>query len=209
MKIRKLVPFFVILLVVMSSAIVFAQQPPPPDYYPLEVGAWLQYQSTTSNGNKSEFKITVLNEEKQPDGNPWKKTEIKSGIAINEWYSKPSGWVLWHREFYSSNGQKVDFKPVRKFLKNPLSQGDTWQWEGKGMMDVDIKESSQVVGAEEVVVPAGKFQTMKVVVEGTQGGKDVKKTMWFANHIGMVKGLTEMNSFQSTSELVDYSFKHK
>ncbi|MGL4376643.1 MAG: hypothetical protein ACRCT1_09420 [Microcoleaceae cyanobacterium] len=209
MKLGKLVPFFVLFLVVMSSAIVFAQQPPPPDYYPLEVGAWWQYQSTTSNGNKSEFKITVLNEEKQPDSNPWKKTEIQSGIAINEWYSKPSGWVLWHREFYSSKGQKVDFQPVRKFLKNPLSQGDTWQWEGKGIMDVDIKESSQVVGVEEVVVPAGKFATMKVVVEGTQGGGKFKKTMWFANHIGMVKGVTEMNSFQSTSELVDYSFKHK
>jgi hypothetical protein len=96
-----------------------------------------------------------------------------------------------------------------QYLKNPLAAGATWQWKGKGMMGVDIDESNEVAGAEEVAVPAGRFKAMRVVTKVMQGGTPVTKTYWFANHIGLVKSMTDTGSVQSTAELVDYSFKPK
>ena len=186
------------------------QKEPPPDYYPLRVGDWWKYQSTTADGKQSEFTMTVLADEKQADGAVFHKVEIKSTIPIHEWYSKPSGWVLWHREFYTSNeSMKVAFEPVRQYLKNPLTTGATWSWKGKGMMGVDIDESNQVIGSEAVEVPAGKFQAMKVETKVTQGGQLVTKTYWYANWVGLVKSMTESGPVKSTTVLVDYSFKKK
>jgi hypothetical protein len=201
-------------LVLMTLAVaVLGQKPkePPPDYFPLRVGDWWKYQSTAANGTQSEFSMKVLSEEKQANGEAHYQVEIQSTFKpIHEWYSKPAGWVLWHREVYTSNeSMKVSFEPVRQYLKNPLAQGATWAWKGKGMMGVDIDESHQVIGVETIEVPAGKFQAMKVETKVNQGGTLVTKTYWYANWIGLVKSMTDTGSVKSTSQLLDYSFKKR
>src|SRR4029079_12800427 len=96
------------------------------------------------------------------------------------------------------------------YLKNPLAvAGGTWSWKGKGNGGLDVDESSTVAGSELVTVPAGKFPAMKVVTKVVQGGTTVTKTYWYANWIGLVKSMTDTGSVQSTTELVDYSFKKK
>jgi hypothetical protein len=131
-------------------------------------------------------------------------------MASHVWYSKPSGWVLRHREAYPSNeSMKVTFEPIRQYLKNPPATGDTWAWKGKGMMGVDIEESHRVIGPEMVEVPAGKFQAIKIETKLTQGGYPVTLTYWYANWVGFVKGMTESGTVKSTSVLLDYSFKKK
>jgi hypothetical protein len=187
------------------------QKEPPPDYFPLRVGDWWKYQiSGMADGKTSEYTMKVLAEEKQPDGTAQYQVEIMSTMASHIWYSKPSGWVLRHREAYPHNEtMKVTFEPVRQYLKNPPTAGATWQWKGKGMMGVEIDESNTVIGPEMVEVPAGKFQAMKVETNLIQGGSPVKLTYWYANWIGFVKGVTESGTFKSTSVLLDYSFKKK
>lgn len=96
---------------------------PPPDYYPLRVGEWWKYQSTTGDNKQSEFTMKVLADEKQSDGTLLYQVEIMSTIPIHEWYSKPDGWVIWHREAYPKNDMKVTFESVRQFLKNPPAIG--------------------------------------------------------------------------------------
>ncbi len=182
---------------------------PPPDYYPLPVNAWWKYQSTTSAGNKSDFTFKVLKTEKQADGSTWIQTEVQSGSQFFNWYSKPKGWVMEHKMVYPQNNMEGVYQPVKKFIKNPMGKGDTWTWKGTGMMDVEIAESSTVLGPEQVVVPAGKFTAMKVVADVVQGGATVKRTQWFANYVGMVKSTVESSGFQSTTELIDYSFRKK
>lgn len=203
----------VLMLVLLTLAAAAGQKPkePPPDYFPLRVGDWWKYQSTAANGTQSEFTTKVLSEEKQPDGSALYQVEIQSTFKpIHEWYSKPVGSVLWQREVYTSNeSMKVAFEPVRQYLKNPLSQGATWSWKGKGMMGVDIDESSQVIGSEMVDVPAGKFQAMKVETKINQGGTMVTKTYWYANWVGLVKSMTDTGSVKSSTVLLDYSFKKK
>lgn len=200
-------------LLLMSIALlaVVAQKPqqPPPDYFPLRVGDWWKYRSTTADGKQSEFTIKVLSDEKQGDGtNLYLVETLTTFQPINDWYSKPSGWVLMHRIAYPKNeALKAEYHPVKQYLKNPLSVGSAWEWKGKGMMGVDIEESSRVTSSEAVEVPAGKFLAMKVETKVIQGGTPVTKTYWFANWVGMVKSMTNTGSVKSTTELLDYSFK--
>jgi hypothetical protein len=186
-------------------------KPQPPDYFPLRVGDWWKYKSTTADDKTSEFTVKVLNQEKQTDGAIFYLVEtLTSFQPINDWYSKPTGWVVFQRQSYPKNPNlNVVFQPTRNYLKNPFKPGDSWSWQGQGMMGVEIQETSQVVGGESVVVPAGKFQAMKVVTQVTQGGTPVTKTYWYANRVGLVKSKTDTSTVKSTTELQDYSFNPK
>jgi hypothetical protein len=200
-------------LLLMSLALLpaVAQKPqePPPDYFPLRVGDWWKYRSTTADNKQSEFTLKVLSNEKQGDGtNLYLVETLNAFQPIHDWYSKPGGKVLMHRIAYPKNeALKADYQPIKLYLKNPLSAGASWEWKGKGMMGVDIEESSRVLGTEAVEVPAGKFQAMKVETKVIQGGMPVTKTYWFANWVGMVKSMTDTGTVKSTTELLDYSFK--
>ena len=175
------------------------------DYFPLHVGDSWKYRSTTADGKQSEFSIKVLSEEKE-NGNPMFLVETVSTFQpIHDWYSKPQGWVLMQRQEYMKTGMKAEYQPTRQFLKNPLTSGDSWQWKGKGMMGVDIDESNEVAGPENVSVPAGNFKAMKVTTKVVQGGAPVTKTYWYAPGVGMVKSMTDTGSVKSTTELLEHS----
>ena len=175
------------------------------DYFPLAVGDTWKYRSTTGDGKQSDFSIKVLNEQNE-DGKPLYLVETVSTFQpIHDWYSKPDGWVLMHREEYVKTGNKAEYQPTKQFLKNPLTSGDSWQWKGKGMMGLDIDESNQVSGPETVSVPAGKFEAMKVTTKVVQGGAPVTKTYWYAMGVGMVKSMTDTGAVKSTTELLEYN----
>lgn len=195
-----------LLLPLLTANAVAQKKEPPPDYFPLRVADWWKYRSTTGAGQQSEFTMKVASAEKTPEGTHY-LVDIESSWPIREWYSKPDGWVVWHKESFLKQNREVSFSPQRRYLKNPLAADATWTWKGKGMMDVDIDETSRVSGPEVVTVPAGKFTAMKVTTQVTQGGTPVTKTYWYANHVGLVKSMTDTGSVQSTTELLDYSFK--
>ena len=175
------------------------------DYFPLNVGDSWNYRSTTADGKQSDFTIKVLNETKE-NGNPLYLVETVSTFQpIHDWYSKPSGWVLMHRQEYVKAGQKAEYQPTKQFLKNPLTSGDSWTWKGKGMMGLEIEESNEVSGPETVTVPAGKFEAMKVMTKVVQGGAPVTKTYWYAPGVGLVKSMTDTGSVKSTTELLEHS----
>ena len=203
--------FAALLMMSLALLAVMAQKPqePPPDYFPLRVGDSWKYRSTTADGKQSEFTIKVVSADKQGDGtNLYLVETLTTFQPIHDWYSKPSGQVQMHRIAYPKNeALKADYQPVKLYLKNPLTVGSSWEWKGKGMMGVEIEESSRVTGTEAVEVPAGKFQAMKVETKVIQGGTPVTKTYWFANWVGLVKSMTDTGSVKSTTELLDYSFK--
>lgn len=207
--IRKIAVFLLIFLAMASVAIAATPPLSPPDYFPLRTGYWWKYQANNSLGNQSKFTIQVLAEQQQRGATLYQVETRSSTTPILNWYSKLSGWVLATRQTYPATNQQVDFQPAKKFLKNPMIQGDVWQWEGKGMLGIALKESSQVAGIEEIEVPAGTFQAMKIVTQAMQGGTTIKRTYWSANQIGLIKDTIEIGLFQSTSELTDYSFKQR
>src|SRR3989440_59057 len=112
----------ILLMSLAVLAVAQKPQPPPPDYFPLRVGDWWNYRSTTADGKQSEFTIKVLSDEKQPDGtNRYLVETLTTFQPIHDWYSKPSGWVLMHRIAYPKNeALKADYQPVKQYLKNPL-----------------------------------------------------------------------------------------
>ena len=177
------------------------------DYFPLHVGDTWQYRSTTADGKQSEFSIKVLNEEKENGNTLYLVETVSTFQPIHDWYSKPGGWVLMHRQEYVKTGSKAEYQPTKQFLKNPLMSGDSWRWKGKGMMGVEIDESNDVSGPETVSVPAGKFEAMKVMTKVIQGGALVTKTYWYAPSVGLVKSMTDTGSVKSTTELLEYSVK--
>ena len=175
------------------------------DYFPLRVGDTWKYRSTTADGKQSEFNIRVLNEENEKGNTLYLVETVSTFQPIHDWYSKPTGWVLMHRQEYVKAGNKAEYNPTKQFLKNPLTSGDSWHWNGKGMMGLEIDESSAVTGPETVLVSAGKFEAMKVMTIVVQGGAAVTKTYWYAPGVGLVKSMTDTGSVKSTTELLEYS----
>ena len=175
------------------------------DYFPLGVGNTWKYRSTTADGKQSEFSIKVLNEEKENGNTLYLVETVSTFQPIHDWYSKPTGWVLMHRQEYVKTGSKAEYQPTKQFLKNPLTSGDSWHWKGKGMMGLEIDESNQVSGPETVSVTAGKFEAMKVMTSVVQGGAPVTKTYWYAPGVGLVKSMTDTGAVKSTTELLEYT----
>ena len=206
-KIRNFVALCLTVFLFVMIVGSFAQSAESPDYFPLPIGAVWKYKFITSGGQEFGFTQQVIEAEKQDDGNTWYKVEVVSTQPIYTWFSKSDGWVLMHRE--QSSGYDGKYKPAKKYLKDPMSPGDTWEWKGirPGVQPVDLEESNQVVEVEEVVVSAGTFKAIKIVTDVVQAGASVKRTYWYADGIGFVKGVIESSSFKSTSELIEYSFK--
>lgn len=175
------------------------------DYFPLRVGDTWKYKSTTADGKQSEFSMKVLTEEKENGDTLFVVETVSTFQPIHDWYSKPAGWVRMHRQEYVTAGNKAEYDPTKQFLKNPLTSGDSWHWNGKGMMSLEIDESNAVSGPETVSVPAGKFEAMKVMTIVVQGGAAVTKTYWYAPDVGLVKSMTDTGSVKSTTELLEYN----
>lgn len=210
-KITRLAMIAIALLVLGAATAAQAKPaaPPPPDYFPLKVGDWWKYRFT-ANGKSAEFTVKVVElEGTGADALIVVETTMPTQV-IREWYSKPAGWVLVHRIAYPKNPDlKADYKPIRKLLENPLVVGHKWSWTGKGMMDVDIQDDATVGASEKVIVTAGTFGAMRVDSTLVQGGQNVEKHYWYANHIGLVKSTTKSGNVESVNELIDYSFKPK
>jgi hypothetical protein len=177
----------------------------PADYFPLRVGDSWTYRNTEEGG----YTLKVLSEEPQQNGPVRYLVELRSGVIIENVYSKNGEWVLFHSENYPEHeGLKATYDPPRQYLPISLATGQKWQSTGKDPTQVDHRESSQVVGPETVTVPAGKFRAMKVVTQITGSGSKVR-TNWYADGVGLVKSVTEAGEMKYGSELTDYSFKKK
>ncbi|MCA9801117.1 MAG: hypothetical protein KC777_03985 [Cyanobacteria bacterium HKST-UBA02] len=200
-------------------------QPPPPDYFPVRIKDdqgkpiewWWKYTYTKYdlNGKPSgqkldDFKNQVVAAEEQPDKSIlWKiDTTSPSVKTIHEWYIKRKGKVVWHKEQYGDDPNMfVQFSPERVLLTNPPAKDECWNWKGKGNMGIEIDNTSTVLCQEVVETPAGKFDTIKIQVLGTQGGQPVNMTYWWAPWVGLVKTAAKNSVVDSEASLVDYSFK--
>lgn len=182
-------------------------EPPAPDYFPLRAGDFWTYRSTAGD---TQFTVKVTGEEKQADGTIRYDVEKLAGAKVLISYSKPSGWVLLLSERYPEHeGLEAKYEPAKQFLKNPLVAGAQWGWTGKDYTQTELEEDNQVTAPEEVTVPAGKFQAMKVVTKVAGATAPLTKTNWYADGVGLVKSTSEAGQIKYGWELVDYSFKKK
>jgi hypothetical protein len=222
--------FFLALLLVFSGTVIVYLNPldsSTPDYFPLRVGDWWQYQTVDVEASvygpvTFRNQVSVVRQERQTDSTLMyvigrRPSDLPSELDLQEWYSKPAGQVLAHRNEYapwSGENQGFSFQPPRIVLKNPLQLEDSWAWMGKGFYGAPTYEVSKVVASETVVVPAGKFLAMKVEMQGGMIIPNQKTISWYASGVGLVKSEEYSNNQSSrsaarTTELQDYSFRTK
>jgi hypothetical protein len=189
------------------SATAQKSEAPSPDHFPLRVGDSWTYRNTSGGGP---FTLKVLGEEKQPDGTIRYEVEKLAGAKVLTVFSKAGGWVFMHLERYPEHeGLEMTYEPARQYLKNPLVADAQWGWTGKDYTQTDLEEDNQVTGPEEVTVPAGKFQAMKVVTKVAGATAPLTRTTWYADGVGPIKSMSEAGQVKYGWELIDYSFKKK
>jgi hypothetical protein len=87
-------------------------------------------------------------------------------------------------------------------LKVPAKPKDRWEWEVAGAGKV----VRTVVGAEEVEVPAGKFQAVRVEAEVPIGREATQKTTtWYAPEVGWVKMVTKFGDAEDVKVLKSFT----
>ncbi|MCF7733403.1 MAG: DUF3108 domain-containing protein [Akkermansiaceae bacterium] len=82
--------------------------------------------------------------------------------------------------------------------------------------DGEVTRGIHVVGREEVTVPAGSYRTIRLLMTGVDGkqlGLELRRTIWFAPGVGIVKELTTRYTrdailVRQTQELIETNVKH-
>lgn len=182
---------FVLGLILSCQPLATAQE--PKSYYPLKAGNKWTYQIESDSVAKGTAKlINQIAKIEKIDGVSLARMETtaKGKVAATEHLSANEKGVFRHRY----NGAEIT--PPICLLKFPIKKGDSWKSEsmtGKEKIKVACKSEE-----EEIEVPAGKFKTVKVVLDAevVDAGIIVSTTYWFAQGVGIVKQHVNINSMQ-------------
>lgn len=102
--------------------------------------------------------------------------------------------------FVVALGGKTLTKPL-PFLRLPATKGRSWK--------VNFKERGEsslfLVGAEQVTVPYGTFDTVTLRIDVLSGGvKTLSNYYWFAKDVGIVKHVLRMGEKTTEFELIEF-----
>jgi hypothetical protein len=91
-----------------------------------------------------------------------------------------------------ADGVRIPLVPPQTIVAAPLTRDLKWDFDGKAG-DVEVHQHYAVVGEEEVVVPAGRFQAFHI--HGEQSAPDSTTIdRWFVKGVGIVKDVTVMRN---------------
>jgi len=170
-------------------------------YYPLKAGNKWTYQIESDSVAKGSAKlINQIAKIEKIDGVSLARLETiaKGKVAATEHLNATEKGIFRNRY----NGTEVS--PPICILKFPIKKGSTWKTESKvgdEKLSVSCKSDE-----DEIEVPAGKFKTVKVVMDAEVAGAGilVSTTYWFAQGVGIVKQHVNINSMQFTILLEKY-----
>src|SRR5216117_3711633 len=75
-------------------------------------------------------------------------------LTINQ-----QGIICWAR--INLDGQFIKFNPPQTMIANPLRKGASWDFNGQAG-ELTVRQHYDVVGEEDIEVPAGKFHTFRI-----------------------------------------------
>ncbi|NLY76032.1 MAG: hypothetical protein GX075_12140 [Firmicutes bacterium] len=167
------------------------------DYFPLiPMNIWLYKVSLTEE--KVFSQLVVVNGQTGQD--------IKTTVFFNKTPVMEVTYIynedgLFRTKQISAEGVET-LNPKQMVLASKLAVGTGWDWKAA---DGQAKETTKVIGFEEVIVPAGTFQTLLVQYEGVdKSGAEFREKAWFAKGVGYVKAVTVIGGETITKELVGY-----
>lgn len=163
-------------------------QTPYNNYFPLNTNKILVY---NSNLGETELKVEKLSdfyitEFRGEDFIYRQKLQLKDdGVFVNETYQKIKLLLFVNKE------SKFNYDKLLPRIKYPFIPGQNWQWKGYEMNENEKNslDINAVVEEKKVItVPAGKFETIKVVtnIESSSGTKNTV-TEWYAQDVGIVQ----------------------
>jgi hypothetical protein len=193
---KKLAAWAAVLATALAAPCVAGQKPKAPDYYPLKPGTKWHYRVTT-NGRTGTFTNQISKIEKIDDL-PLARLEaiVNDKVVASEHLRSDDKGVYRHR----FNG--LESKPAIQLLRYPVKDGDTWETDF--VIGTEKGKAVTVVGKEEVKVPAGTYQTVRVRVDTDSGGQKISTTYWFADGIGFVKQAIDLGGRKTVLELEKY-----
>jgi hypothetical protein len=177
-------------------------------YFPLKVGYHWEYDSDVNESQKIVLSFKVTGMEKVNGVDCYIYEGFSGGKSSQkEYYELNKKALICHRRVVNTS-LTADLIPPEPMLEYPLTLGKTWKWEGKITKDVSGTFNFTVAGEEELTTPAGKFETIKISMDGSASdGSAVKSTRWFAPGVGMVKEVSELDTFKITATLKSYKLE--
>ena len=98
------------------------------------------------------------------------------------------GITCWAR--INLDGELVKFNPPQTMIAVPLKKGAAWDFDGQAG-ELKVQQHYDVLGEEEIDVPAGKFHAYRIHGEQTTPNR-MTIDRWFAPGVGIVKDVTTM-----------------
>jgi len=106
-------------------------------------------------------------------------------LAVDE-----HGITCWAR--INLDGQLTKLNPPQTMITAPLKKGAGWDFNGQAG-ELKVQQHYDVIGEEEIEVPAGKFHAFHIHGEQTSpNGMTIDR--WFASGIGIIKDVTTMRA---------------
>jgi hypothetical protein len=127
------------------------------------------------------------------DGKDLFKFEMHRGSAITNTdllSVNDQGIICWAR--INLDGKLVKFDPPQTMIGAPLKKGAGWDFIGQAG-ELKVHQHYDVLGEEDVKVPAGEFHAFHIRGEQTSPSS-MTIDRWFATGIGIVKDVTTMNA---------------
>jgi hypothetical protein len=197
--------------VVLAGFVAFpspAAGPSDEAFFPIAQGTTWVYK-TTQKMKSTSFEMNVVIE------GPWKEGD-RSGMIMTQ---KDKRGTM--RQFLLENekGVFIDklalskaftpevntrFTPAVPLLIFPLVPGTKVHWEGRlkvAWVDKPIIFDGEVLGWEDIEVPAGKFHCIKLHYHEKRGNEVIDENAWYASEVGQVK----YDGGQYIKELKKYS----
>lgn len=129
--------------------------------------------------------------EMKPGKGLWDVIEHRRGETIEEYLYlgiTAEAVSFWGSKVEGDKPQQIMNLSVPMDLYRKSAQaGDSWQYQLGAGNSGENRRSFRVTGADRVTVPAGEFETTRVIAEGRSRNMDVKETYWFHPEAGFVQ----------------------
>lgn len=160
-----------------------AQGGAAPDYFPLTSGAVWTYR--TNVGPELVMRVRGT---RQVGGISCRVIEslLNGMVTQRECYARQGDTVFAYLRGYATGD--LPLIPPQPSLRFPPQVGLAWAWEGRAGQSAEMLTlTMQWARSDNVIVPAGSFQTMQLYIEGFAGTDRVQSWRWFAPEVGLVK----------------------
>jgi hypothetical protein len=134
-----------------------------------------------------------INGTENVDGKDLLKFEMhRAGVITNTDLLTVDDHGIVCRARINLDGELVKFDSPQTMIAAPLKKGASWDFNGKAG-EVSVRQHYEVVGEEDIRVPAGSFHAFRIYGEQTSPSR-MTIDRWFAIGVGIVKDVTAMRA---------------